>query len=213
MHTARFHKAGLPLERAEKVMIMLHGRGATAGNIVGLAPQLALEGFALLAPEATNNTWYPHSFMAPPEHNEPWLGSALSLLERMESDLVRDGFAPDAIWFLGFSQGACLALEYTSRHAKRYGGVIAFTGGLIGDRIRAENYSGDFARTPVFIGSSDPDMHVPVARVHESVKILQNLNADVHIQIYPDMGHTISEEEVLFVNERILRSPIGPPDA
>jgi phospholipase/carboxylesterase len=207
MHTANIHRGGLPLERAGKAMIMLHGRGATAENILGLAPQLDLDGFALLAPGASHNTWYPYSFLAPPERNEPWLGSALSLLETMESDLVRAGFAPEAIWFLGFSQGACLSLEYTARHAKRYGGVIAFTGGLIGDRISAEQYRGDFANTPVFLGSSDPDMHVPVERVHETGQIFQNLNAQVHVQIYPGMGHTITGEEIQFVNERILRLP------
>lgn len=185
-------------------MIMLHGRGASAENILGLAPALNLDGFALLAPQATNHTWYPYSFMVPPERNEPWLGSALGLLAGIESDLLRQGISPEAVWFLGFSQGACLTLEYTARHARRYGGVIAFTGGLIGDRIDEKNYRGDFAGTPVFIGSSDPDLHVPVERVRETEKVLLNMHADVHVRIYPDMGHIVSEDEISFVNDRIL---------
>jgi phospholipase/carboxylesterase len=213
MHGKKIISGGLSLESAEKVMIMLHGRGAPAENILGLARYLDLEGFALLAPQAANSTWYPQSFLAPRTANEPWLGSALQLLKGLEAELLEKGFGPESLYFLGFSQGACLSLEYAARNAKRYGGVIAFTGGLIGERLNPGEYRGDFDRTPVFIGSSDPDMHVPVARVHETGKILQSLNAGVDVQIYPDMGHTVSEEEILAVNESIFRSPGGSPDA
>ncbi len=201
MHKKNIVSAGKPLAAADKVLILLHGRGGSAEDILGLAEHLSVKDFALLAPQATNNSWYPYSFMAPVEQNEPWLSSALSLLENLVKELKASGKKEENIFFGGFSQGACLTLEFVTRNAARYGGVIAFTGGLIGEKINPENYKGDFAGTPVFIGTSDPDMHVPVARVYASSNILRDMNAMVVEKVYPGMGHTISGEEVMEANK------------
>lgn len=204
MHTENIIKAGKPVEEAKKAMIMLHGRGASAEDILSLANYFPVSDFALLAPQATNNTWYPQSFLAPPAQNEPWLSSALDLLKKITDDLIKKGIARENIYFLGFSQGACLTLEFITRNAARYGGAVAFTGGLIGDKIYPENYSGSFDGTPVFIGSSNPDFHVPVERVYASTNILRNMGADVTEQIYNNMGHTINGDEIRLVNELIF---------
>jgi phospholipase/carboxylesterase len=203
MHKKEIITAGQDLQTASKVLIMLHGRGASAEDILGLADHLDVNDFALLAPQATNHTWYPYSFLVPPKQNEPWLSSALQLLKEMVNDLEAKGIEEKNIYFLGFSQGACLTLEFVTRNATRYGGVIAFTGGLIGDQVYAENYKGDFASTPVFIGTSDPDPHVPVQRVHESAALLEKMNAVVTKKIYKNMGHTINQDEIRIANELI----------
>lgn len=201
MHKKQIVAAGKKPEDAGKVLIMIHGRGATAEDILGLADHLTVNDFALLAPQATNYTWYPHSFLSPPASNEPWLSSALSLLKEITTDLIARGIASEKIFFLGFSQGACLTLEFIARNATRYGGAIAFTGGLIGDKIYSENYSGNFADTPIFIGSSDPDPHVPADRVNASAIILEKMNASVTKKIYPHMGHTINQDEIREANK------------
>jgi phospholipase/carboxylesterase len=190
----------VPLASAKKAMILLHGRGASAASILSLQEYLDLEGFALLAPEATNHTWYPYSFMAPVEQNEPWLSSAIELIAELVADCKAAGIPESGIHFLGFSQGACLTLEFAARNAARYGSVTAFTGGLIGEKINRQNYTGDFNETPVFIGCSDRDMHVPVERVYASTNILTEMGAKVIEKIYPGMGHTINEDEISIVN-------------
>lgn len=184
--------------------MMLHGRGGTAENILSLAEHLDVKDYALVAPQATNNTWYPYSFLAPLQQNEPWLSSALSVLGEVVNDLLAQGFQEKQIYLLGFSQGACLTLEFAARHAARYGGIVAFTGGLIGDKIYSEHYTGDFSQTPVFIGTSDPDMHVPVERVYATVNILKDMNADVTEKIYPNMGHTITQDEIEKANTLVF---------
>lgn len=196
MHKKNILRAGTELSKAEKALVMVHGRGANAEDILTLSQHLDVDGFALLAPDATNNTWYPYSFMAPVIQNEPWLSSALAVLKEVEEEIVKAGISHEKIYFLGFSQGACLTLEYISRNAKKYGGAIAFTGGLIGEEINRENYKGDFDETRIFIGTSDPDPHVPTWRVQESTEILKELNATVKVKIYPNMGHTISADEI-----------------
>jgi phospholipase/carboxylesterase len=201
MHQKKIATAGKKLSEADKVLIMVHGRGGNAEDILSLASHLSADNFALLAPQATNHTWYPYSFMAPPAQNEPWLSSALSVLQEVVADAEQAGIPSDRIYFLGFSQGACLTLEFVTRNAKRYGGVIAFTGGLIGDKIYPENYSGSFAGTPVFIGTSDPDMHVPVERVYATGNILRNMQADVTEKVYHQMGHTINQDEIDHANK------------
>src|SRR3982751_3875861 len=143
MHTKNLITSGVHLSAASKALIMLHGRGAHARDILSLADYLDVKDFALVAPQATNNTWYPYSFLAPPAQNEPWLSSALSILNEVVNDIVDQGVNKENIYFLGFSQGACLTLEFVTRNAKKWGGVIAFTGGLIGDKIYGENYTGD----------------------------------------------------------------------
>jgi phospholipase/carboxylesterase len=196
MHTKKVITAGKAIDQADKVLIMIHGRGGSAQDILSLAAHLNTKDYALLAPQATNNTWYPTSFLAAPAINEPWLSSAIQVVDEVVNDALAQGISKENIFFLGFSQGACLTLEYVTRNAGKYGGVVAFTGGLIGDKIYAENYSGDFAGTPVFIGTSNPDPHVPVSRVNETTVILQAMGADVTEKVYPNMGHTISHDEI-----------------
>jgi phospholipase/carboxylesterase len=203
-HSKNILLAGKPLQEAKKALIMIHGRGATARDILGLAPHLQLQDFALLAPQATNHTWYPYSFMASPAQNEPWLSSALELLKDVVEDIKEQGISTENIYFLGFSQGACLTLEFVARHAGKWGGAVAFTGGLIGDKINPQSYAGNFRGTPIFIGSSNPDPHVPVARVHETTALLRSLHADVTEKIYDNMGHTIIQEEIELANRLVF---------
>ena len=200
MHTKQVITAGTSLDKATKALIMIHGRGANAEDILSLATNLAVTNFALVAPQATNNTWYPYSFVAPVAQNEPWLSSALEVIKEVVADVNAQGIADENIYFLGFSQGACLSLEYVARHATRYGGVIAFSGGLIGDQIYSEKYTGNFRQTPVFIGSSNPDFHIPVPRVYASANILKDMGADVTEKLYDNMGHTINEDEINHAN-------------
>lgn len=205
MHSKNIHYAGTPLEAAEKVLIMVHGRGASAGDILGLASHLNVKDFALLAPQASNHTWYPYSFMAKPEQNEPWLSSALALLQEVVSDVISQVTPSENIYFAGFSQGACLTLEFVARNARRYGGVVAFTGGLIGDKITPENYAGDFKATPVFIASGNPDPHVPLERVIESADVLKKMNAAVSLQVYDGRPHSISQDEIEKANLLVFK--------
>jgi phospholipase/carboxylesterase len=205
MHKKEIITAGKKLSEAKKALIMIHGRGATADDIIDLAGHLHVKDFALVAPQATNYTWYPYSFLAPPKQNEPWLSSAIALLDGIVSDISKAGIAPENTYFLGFSQGACLTLEFVTRYARKWGGVVAFTGGLIGDRIYSENYKGDFQGTPVFIGTGDPDPHVPVERVYASVNILETMNASVTGKVYPEIGHTITQDEIETANKLIFQ--------
>jgi phospholipase/carboxylesterase len=204
MHKKNIQTAGKSLKEAEKVLIMIHGRGADARDILSVASHLNVNEYALLAPEATNNTWYPHSFMAKPEQNEPWLSSALDLLKEMVDEVTKQGITTENIYFLGFSQGACLALEFVARHAKKFGGVVALTGGLIGDKIKQENYSGSFNGTPIFIGTGNPDPHVPTERVKESADILEKMNAKVHLKVYDGKPHSVSPDEIEEANRLIF---------
>lgn len=204
IHSKNIATAGKKLTDAKKVLIMLHGRGASADDILSLASHLHVSDFAFLAPDATNNSWYPYSFLAPQSQNEPWLSSALSLVKEIVDDLIAQGIPEENIYFVGFSQGACLTLEFVARHATRYGGVVAFTGGLIGDKVYKENYNGDFKNTPFFIGSSNPDPHVPVERVYATTHILKSMNAVVTEKIYENTGHTITQDEIDIANINIF---------
>jgi len=208
MHTKHIITAGRPLNEADKVLILVHGRGGRAEDILFLADELNVGDYALLAPQATGNSWYPYSFLMPPAKNEPWLSSALDVLKQLVADVKAAGIPPENIYFLGFSQGACLTLEFVTRNATRYGGVVAFTGGLIGDKLYPENYTGDFGGTPIFIGTSDPDPHVPVPRVHATSKVLQDMNAVVMEEVYPLMGHTISQQEIDKANDLVFNKVI-----
>lgn len=204
MHPKNIVAAGKDIKDASKVLIMIHGRGGSAEDILSLANHLQVKDFALLAPQASNNSWYPYSFMAPASQNEPWLSSALSILKETMDDVIMQGIPEENIYFLGFSQGACLTLEFVTRNATKFGGVVAFTGGLIGDRINLKNYKGNFNKTPVFIGSSNPDPHVPVERVYATTNILKSMNADVTEKIYENMGHTITQEEIDWANKLVF---------
>lgn len=205
MHQKQIVSAGKPLIEADKVVIFIHGRGGSAEDILSLSRELNVKDYALLAPQATNNTWYPLSFLAPIQQNEPWLSSAISIFSDLVTEINNAGINSSNIYFVGFSQGACLSLEFVTRNGRLWGGVAAFTGGLIGDKIYTEKYSGDFAGTPVFIGTSDPDPHVPVERVHATTKLMQSLNAKVTEKIYINTGHTIIKDEIEMVNELIFK--------
>jgi phospholipase/carboxylesterase len=197
--------AGLPLDQASKVAILIHGRGASASGIFTLRDHLNLDDFAVLAPEAVGNSWYPYSFMAPEESNEPAYSLAIQQLRDITDDLYNTGFTSEQIYLIGFSQGACLSLEFSARFAKKYGGVIAFTGGLIGQKIQSEKYSGSFEQTPVFIGSSKQDFHVPLERIKLSAELLVDMEANVKTLIFEDSDHTIRKEETDWVNSNILK--------
>ena len=189
-------QGGKPLAETNKVLIMVHGRGGSAEDILSLADHLPVSEFALLAPQAENHSWYPASFMAPAAVNEPYLTKALLQLEDSVRTAEAAGVPTKNIYLLGFSQGACLTLEFATRNAKQYGGIIALTGGLVGDQIYRNRYNGNFNGTPIFIGSANPDPHVPVERVHDTEIILKEMNAAVTVKIYPGMGHTINQDEL-----------------
>ncbi|MHC0443443.1 alpha/beta hydrolase [Flavobacterium sp. 3-210] len=187
-----------------KALILIHGRGSTAKDILGIASELSIKNFSLYAPQATNRSWYPLSFLATPELNEPWLESAIDLISLTIKKILEAGISREQIYFLGFSQGACLAVEFITRNASRYGGAVILTGGLIGDRIYPERYQGHFENTPIFLATSDPDIHVPVQRVNQTAEILIEKGAKVNKKIYANMGHIITEEEIMLANELIF---------
>jgi predicted esterase len=189
-------RSGPELKHARLVAILLHGRGASADDILGLAHQFSATDIAYVAPQAAASTWYPYSFLAPIAQNEPWLGSALRVIAGLAEECAQQGVPAERLVIMGFSQGACLSLEFAARHARRYAAVMAFTGGLIGPPGTSRDYGGDFAGTPILIGSSDVDPHVPLERVHESTAVLQRMGAMVDERIYPRMGHTINADEL-----------------
>jgi phospholipase/carboxylesterase len=199
------HQAGVPLPKASHAAVLLHGRGATAADILSLQQHLHLQHCALLALQAPGNTWYPYSFMAPVANNQPWLNQSLQQVGHAVEQIVQAGIPLTHIYLLGFSQGACLALEYAARHAAKYAGIAAFTGGLIGEQINHSFYQGNFSGTPVFLGSSDVDAHVPLQRVYASGNILTDMGATVVTKIYPGMGHSINEDEINTVNQLLFQ--------
>lgn len=188
--------AGEPLDRAMAAMVLVHGRGGTAEGILSLASELHQPGFAFLAPQAAGNTWYPLSFLAPIERNEPYLSGALDALADLLEHLAGAGIPAERTILLGFSQGACLALEFAARNAQRYAGLAGLSGGLIGPNGTPRDYPGALAGTPVFLGCSDVDPHIPRERVVESGQVLERLGGKVTVQIYPGMGHTVNHDEL-----------------
>ena len=206
MHKKNMLTAGKELTATSKVLIMLHGRGGSAEDILSIALHLNVKDYSLIVPQATNSTWYPYSFLAPPAQNEPWLSSALKLLKELLDDLISRGVPTENIYFVGFSQGACLTLEFVTRNVNKYRGVAAFTGGLIGDKINTENYKGDFGGTPIFIGTSNPDPHVPVERVYATSNILRDMKASVTEKVYLNMGHTINQDEIDNANKLVFNN-------
>ena len=204
-HQKDIKRQGKPLSEAKKALILVHGRGATAESILGLAAHLPVQEFSLLAPQATNHSWYPYSFMAPEEQNQPALDSALEQLDELVKSIEAAGIKSENLYFAGFSQGACLTSEYAARHAQKYGGLLIFTGGMIGQRLDGSRYQGDFAGTPVLITTGDPDPHVPVSRVEETVAVMEKLGAKVTKKVYPGRPHTILQEE-LDLAARILNA-------
>jgi len=188
--------AGPPLEKAKAAILLVHGRGASAQSILSLYEELGAEQFAAIAPQAAGNTWYPYSFLSPLEANQPYLDSALHRLESIVADLLERGIPSQHIVLAGFSQGACLSLEFAARNARRYGAILGLSGGLIGPPGALRNYPGSLAGTPVFLGCSDPDPHIPFERVEESGDVLSRMNAKVDLRRYPNMGHTINDDEL-----------------
>lgn len=191
--------AGTPLDSARGAVIMIHGRGASAESILSLAGELQTDGLALLAPQAPGGSWYPHSFLMPLEQNEPHLSAALATVGAMLDELAAAGIPAERTVLLGFSQGACLATEYAARNARRYGGIVALSGGLIGPDGTPRDYPGTLDGTPVFLGCSDSDFHIPLARVEESGAVLRALGGAVDQRIYPGMGHTVNRDELAAV--------------
>lgn len=192
---------GAPLAQAPAAMILLHGRGATAANILGLARQFDRPEIAYLAPQAAGNSWYPFSFLAPLEANEPGLSSALAVIANLLEEIGKHEIPLEKTLLAGFSQGACLALEFAARNPRRYGALIGLSGGLIGPPGTPREYSGSLDGTPVFLGCGDQDSHIPLDRVEETTHVLHGLHAQVTQRIYPGMGHAINEDELTFVQQ------------
>jgi predicted esterase len=208
----RIARSGVALREAERAMVLIHGRGATPESILSLADDLPVDlGFAFVAPGASESTahprsWYPQSFLAPVEANEPGLSSALAKIEDSVLELEARGIARQDIMLLGFSQGACLAVEYAARRPQRWGGVVALTGGLIGDAVAPQGNAGTFEGTPVFLGCSDRDPHVPLWRVDETEEELRRMGAEVEKRIYPGLPHTVIRDELDWVEAAMRRS-------
>ena len=194
---------GAPLEKADAVMIMVHGRGATPESMFPLADAFNRPEVHYIAPAAANHTWYPHSFLAPVEKNEPGITSGLLAIRQIVAMLNKSGIPHRKIILLGFSQGACLALEFAARHPQRYGGVAGLSGGLIGPEVNTDDYGGDLKGTPVFLGCSTVDPHIPKERVDETASILTKLHARVTRKLYEGMGHTVNEDEIDRVEKMI----------
>ena len=197
---------GKPITETGKALIMVHGRGASAQSILSLSEALEVPDFTLYAPQARQSTWYPYSFLAPIAQNQPALDTALHTLDEVVKSILAQNISSKNIFLLGFSQGACLTAEYTTRNAQRFGGIIVFTGGLIGDTVNTSQYTGDFESTPVFISTGDPDSHVPVSRVEETVTVMEARGAIVTKKIYKNRPHTILQEEINFAKQ-ILAKP------
>ena len=189
-------QAGTPLTQAAGALILLHGRGSAAADILPLGQALTQDGWALLVPQAPEHTWYPYSFLAPRQQNEPYLSSALRQIEAILAQAISAGLEVPQVALCGFSQGACLATEFVARHPQRYAGLLAFTGGLIGPMEEPISLSGNLAGTPVLLSSGDPDPHVPWTRVQQSSELLTGIGAKVNLQRYPGRPHTILHEEV-----------------
>jgi len=197
-------QAGIPLSQSKKAILLLHGRGATAESIVSLADYLELADFSIFAPQAAQRTWYPYGFMASDQGNLSALNSSLQQVSLLFQFLIENGKAPEQIYVMGFSQGACLSLEFAARSAQKLGGVVAFTGGLIGEKLEEKKYSGDFQGTPILLSSSAHDMHVPAKRIHDSSQLLQKMGAEVSLKFFKDELHTIRPEELTWVNQTLF---------
>jgi phospholipase/carboxylesterase len=193
-------RAGEPLGKARAAMILLHGRGASAEDIMTVAAELTQPGFAYLAPQATGNAWYPNPFTAPLETNEPYLSSALEVVDTLLA-MVEETIPAQRVILLGFSQGACLTLEFAARHARRYGGVVGLSGGLIGPDGTPRDYAGDFEGTPAFLGCSDVDPHIRKDRVVDAGEVFKRMGAQMTVRLYPGMGHTVNQDEIDSVRE------------
>ncbi|WP_181686082.1 alpha/beta hydrolase [Halorhabdus salina] len=197
--------AGQSVDSAAAAVVLVHGRGATANSILQMATEFPTKDIAYLAPQAARNTWYPNPFTAPVDSNEPGRTSGLEAIRAAIETATDAGISREAIALVGFSQGACLASEFVARNPNRYGGLAALSGGLIGESIDQAEYDGDLDGTPVFLGCSDVDPHIPAERVHETATVFEQLNADVTKRLYEGMGHGVNEDERAFVADMIAR--------
>ena len=197
--------AGKRLDEAQAALILVHGRGATAESILTLSHELHHPDFAYLAPQAAGNSWYPYSFLTPIADNEPGISSAIAMLVQLVEKVVAAGISQDHIMIGGFSQGACLALEFAARNARRYGGLLGFSGGLIGPDGTPRDYPGSLDGTPIFLGCSDADFHIPKERVLLTAEVLEKLGGKVTTRLYPAMGHTINQDEINFARSMIQK--------
>jgi phospholipase/carboxylesterase len=204
----RILEAGEPLATARAAMILAHGRGASAEDIMTVGAELMHPGFAYLAPQAAGSAWYPHPFTSPLESNEPYLSSALEVLSTLLAS-VEKTIPADRVILLGFSQGACLTLEFAARHARRYGGVVGLSGGLIGPDGTPRDYPGNFDQTPVFLGCSDVDPHIAKHRVLEAGEVFERMGAAVTLKLYPNMAHTVNEDEIQAVRRIVAEVASG----
>ncbi len=195
------YAAGVPLGEAKAAMVMIHGRGATAESILTLESVIDRPDVAYLAPQAAGNTWYPYSFLMPLDQNEPGISSAMAALEHLLASIAEAGIPADRTVLLGFSQGACLAGEFAARHARRYGGVVMLSGGLIGPDDTPRDYAGSLDGTPVFLGCSDIDPHIPAARVRHSAEVLRRMQGKVTMKLYPGMGHLVNDDEIAAIRD------------
>jgi predicted esterase len=190
--------AGKSLDQAQAALVLIHGRGATARSILTLAEELDHPEFVYLAPQAADNTWYPFSFLAPITDNEPGISSGLAAIGALVDTIVAAGIPQERILLCGFSQGACLVLEFVARNARRYGGLLGYSGGLIGPDGALRDYAGSLGGTPLFLGCSDVDFHIPKARVELTAGVFERLGGRVTMRLYPGMGHTINQDEIDF---------------
>ena len=195
--------AGESLNRAQAALLMVHGRGASAEDILTLVDHFHQPGIAYLAPQAANNTWYPNRFLVPLAENEPWLSSALAFVGDVLSQIVEAGIPPERVILFGFSQGACLALEFAARNARRYGGLVGLSGALIGPEDVPRNHGGSLNGTPVFLGCSDVDFHVQKERVDQTAEVIKNLGGTVTERLYPNMDHSVNQDEIEFVRSMV----------
>ena len=198
-------QAGAPLDEAKAVVVLLHGRGATAEGILGLAGAFSVDEVTYLAPQAATSQWYPRRFLEPVAANEPWLSSALAKVGAVVQHARDTGLPRSKIVVGGFSQGACLAVEFLGRNARHWGGGFAFSGGLIGAELDPTTYGENLEGTPIFFGCSDQDAHIPEARVHDSAELLESRGADTDVRIYPGMAHTVNDDEVEAVRDMLRR--------
>jgi len=193
-------------------MVMLHGRGATADSILMLAPALDVPEFAYLAPQAGGNTWYPQSFLAPVKQNEPGISSGMQAIGDVLARVTAAGIPPERTMLFGFSQGACLTLEFAARHARRYGGIAGLSGGLIGPDHTPRDYPDSLEGTPVFLGCSDVDPHIPAERVRETAEVMRRLGGEVTMRLYSGMGHLVNDDEITAVRRMMLYLLTGRRD-
>ncbi|TVQ17123.1 MAG: PE-PPE domain-containing protein [Bacteroidetes bacterium] len=200
MHNYNITEQGVPLQDAEKAVILIHGRGAPPEDILGLADFFDDGKTWFAAPEASNYVWYPYSFLVPAEQNQPWLNSAIANIETLIRNIEKQ-LPSEKIFIMGFSQGACLTAEVTSRNAKKYGGIAVFTGGLIGEQPDTSSYKGNFDGTKIYISNGDNDPHIPLSRTEETHEIMKGLGGETQLEVFPGRPHTINMEEINKVKE------------